>query len=337
MSLNININAFGGNDKIIINHNSSNKNNKKTFFAGDSNFTKDAISERRKEAREKALRIVKNAWENQLDVDKTIQTKLDQYQKIQQVKDVSRKELESIDSKKVELQKLYGVESDSIEQNDLNLLERREDNKSGLSSTNFTKEEMERLAELDESTLTEYQNRSLELHKQGIKFKKEIQNADQQMTSLNDNIRSINKELLKSNPMLDAQKNAEEIMEAASKEIVGMLLEESKEYMDEKQEEIEEKTEKLAEETEAKEEKLEILREMRAIQEAIIAGTKEAIDRAEAKQRENDIPNLNLGDLIEITKSLSQMEDAQKSLQSIKNSMNLVEADLKGIKVDQEI
>lgn len=335
MSLNININALGGNDKIIINHNSS--KNKNTFFAGDSNLAKDPISEKRKEAREKALRIVQNAWENQLDVDKTIQSKLDQYQKIQEVKDISRKELESIDSKKAELQKLYGVESNSIEQKDLNLLERREDNKSGLSSTAFTKEEMERLAELDESTLTEYQNRSLELNKQGIKFKKEIQNADQQMTNLNDNIRSINKELLKSNPMLDAQKNSEEIMEAASKEIVGMLLEESKEHMDGKLEEIEEKAEKIAEEGEAKEEKLELLREMRAIQAAIIAGTKEAIDRAEAKQRENDILDLNIGDLIEITKSLGQMEDAQKSLQSIKNSMNLVEADLKGIKVNQEI
>lgn len=337
MSVKVNANNIWGNSNIGINHETSHKSSKKTFFAGDLNLAKDPISKKRNEARDKALRIVQDAWENQLDVDKTIQSKLDQYQKIQKVKEASWKELKSIDNSKAELQKLYGVEANSIEQKDLELLERREDNRSRVNYTAFSKEEMERLEELDQGKLTEYQNRSLELHKQGTKFKKDIQSADQQSINVNDDIRSINRELLKSNPMLDAQQNAEDIMAAATEEIIGMLVDESKEHMDEELEEVEEKSEKVEEETKAKEENLEELREMRAIQEAIIAGTKEALDRAEARQRQNNVPDINLRDMIDITKSQTQMEDAQKSLQNIKNSMNLVEADLKGIKVDQEV
>lgn len=337
MSLTINANNIWETNGKGINNDNSDKNSKKSFFAGDLNLVKDPIAEKRNQAREQALKIVQNAWENQLDIDKTIQSKLDQYQKIQEAKDVARKELESINNKKMELQNLYGVDSTSVEQKDLELLQRREDNRSGVNYTSFTKEEMERLAELDEGPLTEYQSRSLELHKQGTKFKRDIETANQQISNINDDIKSIKQELLKSNPMLDAQKNAEDIMEASTKEIIGMLVDEAKEHTDKVLEEIEEKAENAVEEAEEKKEKLEELREMRAIQEAIIAGTKEALARAEARQRENNVPDINLKDMMEITKSQSQMGDAQKNLQNIKNSMNLVEADLKGIKVDQEL
>lgn len=295
MSLTIHVNKVWGSHSEGINNDSSNKSSKKSLFAGDLNLVKDPIAEKRKQAREQALKVVQNAWENQLDIDKTIQSKLDQYQKIQEEKNVARKELESINSKKTELQELYGADS------------------------------------------AEYQSRVLELDEQGTKFKKDIETADKQTANINDDIRSINRELLKSSPMLDAQKNVEDIMEASTKEIIGMLVDESKEHTDEVLEEIEEKAEKSVEKAEEKEEKLEELREMKAIQEAIIAGTKEALDRAEARRRENNVADINLGNMMEITKSQSQMKDAQKSLQNIKNSMNLVEADLKGIEIDQEI
>lgn len=295
MSLTIHVNSLRENNSQGISNDNSDKNSKKTFFAGDLNLAKDPIAEKRKQAREKAFKIVQDAWENQLDIDKTIQSKLDQYQKVQEEKDLARKELETINDKKTELQKLYDVDS------------------------------------------KEYQNRVLELDKQGAKFKKDIETADQQISNINNDIKSINQELLKSNPMLDAQKNSEDIMKASTKEIIGMLVDEAKEHMDEVLEEIEEKAEKSVEEAEEKEERLEELREMRAIQEAIIAGTKEALERAEARQRENNVPDINLKDMIEITKSQNQMEDAQKNLQNIKNSMNLVEADFKGIKVDKEV
>ena len=46
---------------------------------------------------------------------------------------------------------------------------------------------------------------------------------------------------------------------------------------------------------------------------------------------------LNIDELLDITRKNPASEDAQRELNDIKNSMKLVEADLKGIKVDEEI
>ena len=110
-----------------------------------------------------------------------------------------------------------------------------------------------------------------------------------------------------------------------------------KEHIDEKAEEAEEKAEKKAEKEEIKEEKLEDIREMKALQKAMIEGTKEAREEAEARHRENQAPDMPIDELIEITKTNTQTQKAQKVLDEIKYSMNLLEADLKGIEIDEEV
>lgn len=57
--------------------------------------------------------------------------------------------------------------------------------------------------------------------------------------------------------MADAQKKAEAVMEAAGKEILGMLIEEGKDHVDEEQEEKKEEVEEKAEEKAEQEEKIE--------------------------------------------------------------------------------
>ncbi len=58
-------------------------------------------------------------------------------------------------------------------------------------------------------------------------------------------IKTIRLERLKSDPMVEAEKNADQIMENASKEIIGLLKQEAIDNMDEKQQEAEEKRRKI--------------------------------------------------------------------------------------------
>ena len=88
---------------------------------------------------------------------------------------------------------------------------------------------------------------------------------------------------------------------------------------------------------EAKEELTEELQEKLAIQEAFIEGTKEAIEDVKQKQRRDDAPDLELTEVLELTGTTEATEGAKESLEAIKSSMNLLEADLKGIQVDEQI
>ena len=150
-------------------------------------------------------------------------------------------------------------------------------------------------------------------------------------------IHSIKQERLKSNPMLEAQKAAEEILDAANDEVIGMLIQESQEYIDEKMAEEKEDAEKSMEEKEEREEQLDELKLKRAVQEALIEGTKEAVEKAKAMERRMESPEVEISEMIDIAQGDSAATDVGQSLDEIKNSMNLLEADLKGIKVDKEV
>lgn len=339
MNLTIHANASGNvdNGTIFSSNSGEVQKNRKTFFAGDTNLANDPVAQKRKEAQEKAWKVVKNAWDNDDSVDKSIQSRKDHYSEMEQKKIAAEKELTVIGKEEASLKEDYGVSDDSPEQKDLELLKKRQDIENGVLHESLTQEEAERIAEIEENGLTEYQKRALEWNDRAGKFRKEVSDCERQMKDAVSDIKSIEQERLKSNPMLDAKKAADAIIDAANQEIIGMLVEEAKEHIDEKIEEAEEKAKEKAEEKEEKEEQLEEIQEMRALQQAVIEGTKEAVEEAEAKRRENDAPDIELTDIMELAKPTGQTEDVQKSLTDIKNSMNLLEADLKGIKVDEEV
>lgn len=108
--------------------------------------------------------------------------------------------------------------------------------------------------------------------------------------------------------MLKAQDAAEDVLEAASDEILGMLMEEAKDHIDEEQEKREEQAEKIAEKKEEQEEQL------------------------EKSKEQND-------ELEEVTEAIREASedgaDVQKELDDILNKLKLLKEDLKGAKVDQ--
>jgi len=316
------------------------QNSAKSIFAGDLNLIEDPIAKKRKEAQQKALGIVQNAWEGDRAIEASIQERRDNYQKLKLEKEEAQSVINDLEGNKAALKEEYGIKEGSQEQKDLELLERNQEKNSGLSTEEFTDEEQKRLAELMETPLTDYQKSALDLNKQEIKFKKDKEDAEKGMRDAVADIRGIKLEKLKADPMVEAQNESESILASASKEIIGMLKEEAVEHIDEKLEEEEEKAKENAEEEKEKEEQIDERQEKKAIQEALIEKTKEAVEKAESVKKRNDreeLTDVPVSDMMELTQTTQPSGDVQKKLDDIKNSMNLLEADLKGIQVDVEI
>lgn len=311
--------------------------NRKTFFAGNTNLANDPIAQKRKEAQKKAMKVVTDAWESDKAIDKSVEDRKNHYNEMLAVKEEAQNELKKINEQKKALKEGYGITDDSQEQKDLEFIEKVEDYLGGNFDNGITEEDLVDYVELRKQPLTEYQKRVLELDEMAKKWKADLKDANDAMKDDISDIKAIAIERLKSSPMVDAQKTADAIEASANEEIIGMAMQQAKDHIDEKMEEAEEKAEEKAEEEEIKEEKLEDVREMKALQQAMIEGTKEAIEKAEARHRENEAPDMPIDDLIELTKTNTQTQKAQKVLDEIKYSMNLLEADLKGIEVNEEV
>lgn len=310
---------------------------RKSFFAGNSLLANDPIAQKRKEAQEKAWKIVSQAWDNDKAVDKSVQARKDHYTEMEKLREETAEKLSELRKEEAGLKEAYDVADDSVEQQDLELLKKRQDIWGRVITEKLSEEEMARLEEIDKKDLTEYQKRALELNGQAGALKKEINEYNRQMKDDVSDIKRIAIERLKSNPMVDAAKAAEDIREAYNEEIIGMLLQESKEYIEEKMEETEEAAKEKAEEKEEKEEKLEDSQELKALQEAVIEGTKEAIERAKAQKYRNEVPDIGLTEIMELVMPKQQTDEVKQNLDAVKSSMSLLEADLKGIKVDEEV
>lgn len=313
------------------------KTNRKSVFGGNLNTATDPIAQKRKEAQQKAWNVVQNAWDNDKSVDESIESRRAHQFDMEQRKKEALDGLSDINTDRDVLRKMYEVDGDSQEQKDLEILEKKQDQDNGLEIEWWTDEELKRYEEIKDQPRTEYQERMLQLNDQSSQFRLAIEDADKQIMDDTANISAIQKERLKHHPMIDATKQADAIKEAANKEIIGMLMDQVKDHIDETMEETKEKADEAMEKKEEREEKLEELKELRAMQEAIIEGTKEAVEEAKAEQRKNDQPDIEITDMVDIARGSSKTGDVQQSLDDIKNSMKVLEADLKGIKVDEEV
>ncbi len=245
-----------------------NRTDGKSIFVGNLN-QKDPIEEKRKQAQQKAFKVVSDAWANDQKIDESIRKRQEDFSEQADAKAEAKTKLAVAEQNMKDLQEAYGVEDDSAEQKDLLILEKYYDTKNGVPHEALTEEESNRLVELLNQPMTEYQKAALELNDQAGMWRKEIENANSGMEDDIKDIKSIERERLKSHPMVDAQKEA--------------------------------------------------------VQEAVV------------KARNNDSDDLEMNDALTKITEETASDGVGKSLDEIKNSMKLLEADLKGIKVDETV
>ncbi len=288
-----------------------------SFYGANLNDALDPVAQKRQQAREQAMKIVGDAWEGEQKLDADLESRRTRIRELTAEIGEYRKEIKWFDEERTRLQEVYGVSADSTEQKDLELLEKELDAKLPGKNVSLSKEDRDRIAEIKANGLTEYQSRSLELKELSMDYERKIENLNQEIEIENSIISATKIERLKSSPMVKAQKQAEEVLEAASQEIIGMVLEEAKDHVDE---ELQEKVEAAKEQEEKKEileERLEKIKEKKEQQEKL---TEEIIDASEQ--------------LLQVD---NMQTEVQKEVQEVLDKMKLLAEDIKGAKVDETV
>ena len=161
MALSININV-NNSDISIKNSKTGAKKNIKSISAGNLNDMTDRkfnISQKRKVARKQAMKLISDAWDKDNKAAQGIKDMESEKADIANINADLKSKLKDIDKSQKDLQELYGVHSESQEQKDLELLKKYQDNRNGVSNDKFSKEEIDRLKELQNEPLTEYQKK----------------------------------------------------------------------------------------------------------------------------------------------------------------------------------
>ena len=284
------------------------------------NNIQSQIEARRNNAKKQALKVVSDAWkwDNQSAKDIEDMQGLKQT-KVSEMNDM-RAKMKDIENTKKSLQDEYGVSDDSKEQKDLELLEKYQNNINGSSYDEFSDEEIARLKELQNAPLTEYQKKVLRLNSMKGQVSVEAERKQYEVNALTASISDATLEQLKSRDMEKASDAADEIMDSANKEILGMLIEEGKNNVDDKIDDEIIHAVEVADKKEEQDEQVKEAKEKRKNQEEIIEGQQSAdeLEQDVSMQKQN----------------LSKMDEAQKNIQKILKEKNLVNEDLKGIEID---
>lgn len=288
------------------------------LFAGRMNedLFSNKILEKKKEAQKKAMQVVGDAWKGERKIDEDLQERRDLINALEGENGEALSEINEINQRQEELKKQYGITKDSKEEKDLELLRREKQMWTNPGAgESLTMEEMRYVQKLRSEGLTDYQKRQLSLDAEKRHFQDIVDENKKKIVEENAIIRGVRLERLKSDPMLKAQEEAEEIKKAAIDEIVGMLIEDAKENIDEESEENRQKAEKLEEEQKKMEEFIEAQKEKR-------------------KETDNLLEEMPVEELIGME---PLKEEVKQEVQKIVDNMNLVVEDIKGATVDKTL
>lgn len=310
MKINTNISLIAGQDTV---RNQKSKETAGNIFAGNLDLFHDPIEEKRKQAREQAMKVVSDAFANEREIDSSIEKRKNNISKLREVIKAANEEANKFEQQKVDLKEAYGIADDSQEQLDLDLLIKEIKSRRHSSGITLTEEDEARLKEIRATDRTEYQDRVLEIEGYITLSRNEIEVSKENIKMENAIISGVKAERLKSSPMLEATEQAEGILKAASDEIISMATEEAMEHIDDEFDEKVEAAKEKAKEKEMQEEKLEAIKE---------------------KKEEVEGPELPYEDLLALNSIGSEVKT---EVDNILQKMNLIEEDIKGSLVDKKL
>jgi len=266
------------------------------------------------------MQLVSDAWGKDQKLLQRIEDKWklwdDKNAQIKKSEDV----ISQVEEAKTRLQEEYQIDPESQEQKDLDLLEKYQDWRNGVTGLQFSDEERSRLKELQDMPLTEYQMESLKLNDDSGKEKANIELYKWEAEIVRGSISDDKLRQAVSQDMLKAQDTADEILDAAGKEVMNLLAQEGKDKVDQETEDEKEKAEEIQEKKEEQQEQIDKTREERKEQEELVEGDM----KADQLEQEFSLKQ----------NSFSNMESTQKTIRRMIKENNLVDEDLKGIEID---
>ncbi len=277
-----------------------------SIFAGNINsMSTDKIEQKRAQARKQATKAIMDQFAS----DNQVADALDESRaRIKELKGIKSEYMDEQDyylQERENLKDLYQIEDDSQEQQDLDLI--RKANKALKTGQlgDLSKEELERVANMGE--LTEYQSRSLEYDPVINHYDSLMEDCNKEIRAINSGISATKLEMLKNDGMVKANKAADKILEAGSKAVIGMLMEDAKKHIDEEMAKLVEAAKKAAEKKEEEEERLEAIKEDKEDTEELVE---------------------------EIGESTSEQDKLTQEIKKILREQELIEEDIKGLVVD---
>lgn len=295
-----------------------------TLFAGNitgkGSDLESRIQQKRDQARKQAMKLINDAW----DADKKAADGIDALNKDKQEQldklNEYKQSLKDVNEREKQLQEEYNIDPDSQEQKDLELLKKYQNYSNGSDYADFSKEEVERLKELQNTPRTEYQDKALMLNGYRGEVRNQISMAEYKLMAISESVHDSKIDRLKSQDMLKADDSADRILDAAEKDVLGMVIDDTKENIDKKMEEEQKKAEEAAKKRDEQQERIDDSKQDAREQREII--------RNDAKTDMLDINNGLSG------KDVNNVEEVQKHIQKMLNDEKLINEDLKGIRID---
>ncbi|MBQ9438956.1 MAG: hypothetical protein IJU50_11580 [Lachnospiraceae bacterium] len=244
----------------------------------------DALTERMGQAKKQAFKIVSDAFVGEKKLDDGLQEIRSQIGDWEKEIGENQDEIKRNNEKIAALAKEYGVDLESGEEGP-----------------------------------SEFQERAKALKGRNQSLERDIEKNYESIEASNRALTDTKIDRLKTHPILDAVQKKDEVLKAASDEVLGMAFQEGLAHLEEKTEETKDEQEKLAEKKREEEEQLE----------------KAKARREEEKEEMEDLIEGNLQK--EIPSGQAMEEQAKGQVEKLLNKMSLLEEDIKGIQVDEEL
>ena len=277
----------------------------------------DPIAQKKAKAQKQAMKVVGEAFAGDRAIDRDLEARREKIRQLQQENGADRQNIRDIEANREEFRKASGIAADSQEQKDLELLAKEKEASFAGSKISLSPDECKELDRIKKNGLTQYQQDSLAMKEDERYYAERISKAEQQIQTENAIITGTKLERLKTHTMVDAQKEAEQIQSAATKDIVNMLMDEAKEHVEEDLEEKREAAKEEAKEREEIQEKVDAAKEKRKEQEEF---TEEILEQTGSQKA-----------------GPSGVSAAQQEIKDMMQKMKLVEDDIKGAAVDQTV
>lgn len=300
------------------------KENRKSIYLGDitQGDSQDQISERYALKQKRAIKKIMDQMEDDVKIDNDMATETANVEQLQKDIQEYRQGIASVQERRSDIQNRYQVDPDSQEQKDLELMQKAEMHQKDPFNPeyNLTDEEKEHLNSLTEKTM--YQEDMLLCDQEEQQYKARIDLAQRKIEESRATVYATEKALLQTHPMVDAVKEADKIMDAANKERIGSLF-------DEGVDEIEEKNAETQKEMAENKEK--------ALEEKIEREKMEAEEkkREEAEQEMED--TIMAVTMQAMTYGQQTSEAVQANIKNLIQDQILLDVDLKGLRVDDQI
>lgn len=300
------------------------------------------LEQRQGFARKNAFKVVADAFDGEKKLDAQMQSIKDQIkslaEELNELKEQRKSKIESGELKDLMIE--YGVEPYSREYKELE------------EYSGKVRDPQQDIPAEEYDKLTEFQKKALHFFTSDQEETMEMKAIENKMAALVSGYADIKRERLKSHAMIDAQKEAENIMDASNKETIALLTNDAVENIDEEQKEREEEAKEAAEEKKEEkkkeaaklekeaqwEELIDDIKDSAELSRAASAETKRAIARRERSEAEDSDPGNYQKVVITEEKSLEEMqEDVNAEITNILNKLRLLSDDVKGTSVDNLI